>query len=112
VFISHNVAVVSIEQVTMLFGEDGFQEKDVIGGRDIGGDLLCRVSSDLAVSHADTIFPSTHICQDAPRAQRISLLALSLHLTIAVPPDEPSPSLFTPIQSDFPYPQDIPRRRQ
>jgi hypothetical protein len=37
---SHNVAVVSIEQVTILFGEDGFHEKDVIGGSDIAGALL------------------------------------------------------------------------
>ena len=42
--ISHNVAVVSIEQVTILFGEEGFQEKEVIGGNDIGGALLCGVS--------------------------------------------------------------------
>jgi hypothetical protein len=41
---SHNVAVVSMEQVTMLLGEEGFQEKDVMGGRDMAGDLLYHIS--------------------------------------------------------------------
>ena len=38
---SHSVAVVSMEQVTMVSGRTGFQEKDVMGGRLICGDLLC-----------------------------------------------------------------------
>ena len=39
--ISHNVAVVSIEQVTTEFGETAFQLNEVIGGRLVAGSLLC-----------------------------------------------------------------------
>jgi len=38
--ISHNVAVVSMEQVTIFSGRVGFHEKDVMGGRLVCGDLL------------------------------------------------------------------------
>ena len=44
---SHNVAVVSIEQVTMLSGRVGFHEKDVMGGRLVCGDLLCPLADKL-----------------------------------------------------------------
>ena len=37
---SHSVAVVSIEQVTIVDGLTGFQENEVMGGRLICGDLL------------------------------------------------------------------------
>jgi hypothetical protein len=40
VLMSHRVAVVSMEQVTMEFGDIAFQEKEVMGGRDVAGDLL------------------------------------------------------------------------
>ena len=42
---SHSVAVVSIEQVTMELGVTGFQLNDVIGGRLVWGDLLFFTSA-------------------------------------------------------------------
>ena len=40
VLMSHNVAVVSIEQVTIDSGRVGFHAKEVMGGRLDWGDLL------------------------------------------------------------------------
>lgn len=47
---SHSVAVVSIEQVTMDSVRIGFQEKEVMGGRLICGDLLCILVQLIAVT--------------------------------------------------------------
>lgn len=44
VLMSHNVAVVSVEHVTMLAGAVGFHENDVIGGKLYTGCLLCEQS--------------------------------------------------------------------
>ena len=41
---SHNVAVVSIEQVTTELGETAFQLSEVMGGRLVAGSLLYQVS--------------------------------------------------------------------
>lgn len=50
VLMSHSVAVVSIEQVTMDSVRIGFQEKEVMGGRLICGDLLCILVQLIAVT--------------------------------------------------------------
>ena len=43
---SHNVAVVSIEQVTTELGETAFQLNEVIGGRLVAGSLLWSLVAD------------------------------------------------------------------
>lgn len=86
----------------MEFGSCGFQEKDVIGGKPVWGDLLFFPSAKVPLMKA-------HICQDAPRRKHISPSTIRPPVSRNIAPSSFFP---VPVLPHFPYPQYIPRSSQ